>query len=52
MLDALKAGTHPLGLEAAVGFVFFAFVCVFELFFKKKPIHTIYVPLTLFRSHD
>lgn len=33
MLDALKAGTHPLGLEAAVGFFFFASVCVFELFF-------------------
>lgn len=48
MLDALKGGTHPLGLEAA----FFASVCVFGIFKKKKPIRTIYVPLTLFRSHD
>lgn len=52
MLDALKAGTHPLGLEAAVGF-FFLHLCVcLNSFLKKKPIHTIYVPLTLFRSHD
>lgn len=52
MLDALKAGTHPLGLEAAVGLFFCICVCVWTLFLKKKPIHTIYVPLTLFRSHD